>query len=120
MRHDPGVVHDHVDPVVFVDGPLNESLDIAALGHIGLEPEGTAAFGGNGLDDPVDPVLPPRSEHNFRAVLCEKARRAFPDAAACARNYDYFPLDLHRDVPPLRQAAAQVSQIGSSSNCDEH
>jgi hypothetical protein len=67
-----------------------ESLDIAALRHIGLETEGAAALGGNVLDDGVDPVLTPRSQYDFRSVSRKKLCSAFSKTATGSGDYYNF------------------------------
>ena len=73
VRHEPGVVDDHVDAAVRLHRAVHQTLDLIALGHIGLNDSAGAER--KRLGDCLKPVEAPRSQHEFGAVLEQDAAR---------------------------------------------
>ena len=70
-----------------VNCAFDESLDITAFCHVGLETESAASLSRDVPYEGIDPIFSPRSERDFRAIACEKASRAFANTAAGPCNY---------------------------------
>jgi hypothetical protein len=94
MRHDAGVVEDHVDTAVLVDGTVHERLDLGRIGYVCDERGCLSSSLRELIDQRLQSVGAPRSQHDSRAALSQVARRCFTQTTAGPGNDD----DLARDV----------------------
>ena len=92
VRHQPGIVDDHVDPAVQPHRAVDQALDLLALGDVGLH-DGVAAAR-QLLGQRLEPIDPPRAEHELRALRGEQPRRRLAEPAAGAGDDDDFAFDI--------------------------
>ena len=94
MRHHAGVVEDHVDAAVLLDGGVDQRLDLRRIGYVGGTCGRLAAASRNLLDEHLQPLDAPRPQHHRCPALGEISRGRFAQTAAGAGDDD----DLARDV----------------------
>ena len=111
----PDAIRVAVDPVVEADEhhsassraffieliePVFESLFVgSALLQIAAIPARATSLSRDVLNEGVDQVFSPRSERDFRAILCEEASRAFANTTTGSCNY--YDLSVIFDIPIL-------------------
>jgi hypothetical protein len=80
VGHDPGIVDNHVDTAMVVDGVLNEPLHVGQTGHVGLD--GCRVAERELGCELSQSLQTPRAENQRGAVAGQLARRGFAKAAA--------------------------------------
>ena len=96
--HDPGIVNDRasIRPCLST-APLTQCLffrHLRALSHPSWKPRALPPLPVMYLTGGIDPIFAPRSEHDFRAIPCQKAGCGFANTAAGPGNYYNFVSDI--------------------------
>ncbi len=86
MRHQSGIVEDHIDSAVGLHRMIDQAPDLIALRHIGLH--GGAIAEDKLFGERLQPFDAPRAEHEPCAILGEAARGGFTQSAARAGDDD--------------------------------
>jgi hypothetical protein len=104
MKALSGVVHQHIDRAVGVDGPGDQPPDIAGNGDVGGDGERARQLGGERLKT----LGPPSGEHDSCAQPAQQARRRGADPGRRPGNNADRPIDTHRVLRiPVRPSVAR-------------
>src|SRR5271165_5943863 len=87
LGHQPGIIEDDIDAVVFFHGMIHEMLDLFMERNVCLN--GCVLAEGKLFRQRLKPVETPRSENELSAECGQPARCCFPKTAAgsCDDNY---------------------------------
>src|SRR6266849_1365429 len=88
--HDTGVIDDDLDAAEAVDGSLDQCFHFGALRDVDRKADSLTVRRHNLLHDRVDPVLTPRSEHDFGSASRKQLRSALSNATAGSGDYYDF------------------------------
>ena len=99
VRHQAGIVDDHVDAAVQPDGVIDQVFDLIDLRYVGFD-DGIRAQAEVGRDR-LQPVETPSAENEPCAVPCQTPCGGFSEAAARAGDDDDPILDAFRHGAPF-------------------
>jgi hypothetical protein len=109
LRHQPGVVHHDVDTPVRLNGGIDESLHLVAVGDVCRYGECLAAAAGQLVGQRPEPFDPPCPQHNAPSLGGEEPGGRLAQPAARARDDDDMtqPVGRRRTAPVARGCPAR-------------
>ena len=111
VGEDPGVVDEHVDAAVGVDGVVDHGGDLIFVGHVDSDGGGHAAIFGDGLSHRSRLVGPDVGHHHPSSFGGEQFGRHLSDAAPTSRH------DRHLALEPRRAALCCAAQCCAAQCC---
>ena len=88
VRHETRIVDDHVDAPVPLDGKIDQTCDLLAIGHVRLYSRAFAQ--GEFRGERLKPFEAPRAQHQLSATPSKMTRSRFAKSTACACDDNNF------------------------------
>ena len=112
MRHEAGVVDDHVDAAVRLHSAIHQALDLLARSDVGLNDSVLAER--QLLGERLKPVETARAQHELGAALGEMSGGGLAEPAARAGDDDDFILDAFcHDQFPFQRAERDLARAAA-------